>query len=130
MGTASAFSGLMQMSGGWGFALAALGLISSWVPVIWVSYHRRKVLLARVDKDRLQIESERDVRLRELDHRHVERMFELEANRVVEMREQERLTQTSELAILMQLSESIRSGLAPSDIAGAQALPHKTEGAA
>ncbi|HEY0412353.1 MAG TPA: hypothetical protein VGD66_04345 [Allosphingosinicella sp.] len=89
MFTASALSGLMQQIPGlWGFALAALGLILSPVPVVWVSFHRRRVLLARIKKERFQIESEHEARMRELANEavarvndHAARMFALETDR-------------------------------------------------
>lgn len=73
--TPAAFAGLVQQVPGlWGFALAALALILSPVPVVWVSLHRRSVLLARVEKDKLQVRSEHEVRMRELENEAVARM--------------------------------------------------------
>jgi hypothetical protein len=80
--TASALQGLMQqISGFGGFALAALALILSPVPVVWISFHRRRVSLARVGKDLFQTKGEHEARMRELQDRHAERMFELETAR-------------------------------------------------
>ena len=82
MAQTTALSGLTQhIPVLWGFALAALGLILSPVVAVWISFHRRTVLLAREEANKLG-----------LDHQHIERMFELETARNIGLREQERLT--------------------------------------
>src|SRR4051812_27503150 len=79
---------LHQLPELWGCALAALSLTLSTVTAIWISFHRRAVLLARVEKDRLQVHGEHEARMRELANEavarvndHAARMFALETDR-------------------------------------------------
>lgn len=81
MVTATAFAGMQQVPGLWGVALVALALIASIVPMIWVSHHRRDVLLARVESDLCKVRSEHQARMCELANGHAARLFELETER-------------------------------------------------
>jgi hypothetical protein len=112
MVTASALSGLIHQVPGWGgFALAALALVLSPVAVIWVSFHRRAVLLARVEKERFQAQCEREVRIFEIERLHTERMYELDTVRTIALREQERLDRLfeAELSFVEQLTARMKA---------------------
>ena len=76
--------------------IAIFSAVLASVPVIWISYHRRKVLLARDATERCRIEGERDARLRQLDYEHAERIAELQITLEIRVREEERLTFVAE----------------------------------
>lgn len=75
---------LTSLSGIGGAALAALGLILSSVAAIWISAHRRTVLLARTEADR---------HARELALKTAQ--YEAETYRMLALREQDRLDRIS-----------------------------------
>lgn len=80
--TAAEMTGLIhQVPEIWKYALYALGLILSPVPVIWVSHHRKTVLLKRAENDRCRIEGEHKANMKRLENDYEARMFELQTDR-------------------------------------------------
>lgn len=128
MVTVGALSGLIQQIPSLGgFALAALALILSPVPVVWVSFHRRRVLLARVEKDRFQAQCDQETRIGALEKQHTQRMYELETARKLTLWEQERLDRVFdvELNFLTQLLHRMKAE-ADSETPALPAAAHQT----